>query len=101
MKIIMLKVKSTFIPLQAFKYQMLKNVNERLNSKAMTQVLKEYNMNDIKQAINSVYVAGNYICIPNSGKDNMILRLLQYGGPGVKALNLLTLTGNQIGGDNL
>ena len=92
MKILKINSRIKSLPLMLFKQEMMNNVNKYQNTKSMKAILDVYSLSDIEQAIDSVYVAGDYICIPDGSRSNLILRLLQYGGAGVKALNIITLS---------
>ena len=92
MKILKINSRIKSIPLMLFKQELLKNIHKYQDSKSMKAILDVYSLSDIEQAVDSVYLAGDYICIPDGGRNNLILRLLQYGGAEVKALNLITLS---------
>ena len=49
-----------------------------------------YTEEEIEDAINSIYYIDDAFYAPVSGKNGMILRYLEYGGPQMKSLKLLS-----------
>ena len=84
--------------LTLLKKQMRLHLNRYAKSGALNNILEEFEMYDIQSAIDSIYLIGNHICIPDNTRDGYILRLLEYGGPKIKALNLMTRLGVRMGG---
>ena len=49
-----------------------------------------YTEEEIDDAINSIYYQDNSFYAPVAGKNGMILRYLEYGGPQMKSLKVLS-----------
>lgn len=54
------------------------------------QLLKEFNESDIINAIKSIYYNGEFISVPETGGDSLIIRYLEFGGENVKASNIVS-----------
>lgn len=91
MKILQVKTFTPYVSLEMYKACCLDVINKRLNTLSMNEILKQYSYDDIKRAVNSIYLENNYICIPEYNQSSKILRLLQFGSNNIKALNILTL----------
>lgn len=78
-----------------FRNNLLNNIYKYMNTKSMQNVIKEFSKEEVIDSINSIYYSSGYIC---TNSNNRILRLIEFGGPGVKPLCLLTLSGIGIGG---
>lgn len=57
---------------------------------SVLQLLKEFDEDDIISAIKSIYYNGEFISVPESGGDSLIIRYLEFGGENVKASNLVS-----------
>lgn len=60
------------------------------NSLGLFQILDKYNINEIKEAINSITISNNYLIVPEQTKASVILRYLEYGGEDIKAIHFLS-----------
>lgn len=87
----------------------LGNMTLRLYKRKLLTLIENYDVHgafekcevavdDMKLAVDSIYLSGGYICMPDNCRSSYILRLLEYGGPTIKALNLLTLSSVKLGG---
>lgn len=56
-------------------------------TKAMQSLHSMFSDNDFKVALSQIYLDGDFICASSS---NRLLRFLEYGGPHVKALRILS-----------
>lgn len=92
MKIMKVSDRLVSVPLTIYKNNLKNNILKYMNTKQMTYILSSYSVEELLQAVDSIYVSGRFICIPDNGKNNFILRMLQYGGAGIKALNLLSIS---------
>ena len=54
------------------------------------QLLGEFSENDIMNAIKSIYYNGEFISVPETGGDSLIIRYLEFGGENVKASNIVS-----------
>lgn len=71
--------------LHIYKQSLLQYIELYRNSESMKEIRKSYSDLDFNNAVNSIYINNEYICA-----ESQLLRLLQYGGPRIKALNLLS-----------
>lgn len=74
-----------------FKNRVKKLLQMLLNAHALDPILDEYSEDDILNSINAIYCSGSYIMLRDSSYNGKILRLLQFGGPKLKALNVLSM----------
>lgn len=81
--------------LRMYKSMLVKLMDEYESTKAMSEINRVFNKQDIDVALASIYIDGPYI-VTNS--SNRLLRLLEFGGPNIKALNLLTKASRKLGG---
>lgn len=56
------------------------------------QLLEEFSENDIMNAIKSIYYNGEFVAVPETTGDSLIVRYLEFGGENVKASNLVSST---------
>ena len=73
----------------------MKFIHEYEETKAMVEIHKMFTDSDIETALACIYVDGDYI-VTNS--SNRLLRLLEFGGPNVKALNILSKASKALDG---
>lgn len=72
-------------------------VDQFLSAGALVPMERIYGVETIHKAIDTLYIGGdNYICIPSGTISAVILKTLQFGGYGVKALNILTRAGGSL-----
>ena len=62
---------------------------------AFSQALNQYSVTEIKEAFDECFIKGDFLIVPDKSKEDKILRLLEYGGQGVKASNLVTIIRNK------
>ena len=62
-------------------------INYYKDTEAMQSLHNMFSDNNFKTALSQIYIDGDYICIDST---NRLLRFLEYGGPHVKALRILT-----------
>lgn len=92
MKVLKINDRIVSVPLTLYKNKLKNNIVKYQNTKSLQAILSSYSMDEILQSVDSIFVSGEFICIPDEGRNSFILRLLQYGGANVKALNLLSLS---------
>ena len=82
------------------KYQklVLNEIRRLEKTKTVQELIKMYGEDDVFSAYTCIYLGGNYICFDDSSKSGIILRYLQYGGPRMPALNVLSTTAGALGG---
>lgn len=87
------------IVLKTVRSRVMENLYKVKETKAVKELLNQYNKNEIEDSLMDIYIDGNYICMDSRNK---ILRLMEYGGPKIKALNLISKTCREfIGGRTL
>lgn len=101
MKIV--KINPIFGNRMLHKYQgMVQSEIIRLSgTKTIKQLIKMYGEDNVFKAYICIYLNGSYICFNESSTLGTILRYMQYGGPNMPALNILSSTSNKIGGSML
>ena len=77
--------------LKIYKQRIMSYVNLYKETKSMINILKEFSIEDIERTVESIYVINGIIQSPSNSRQDYLLRLLQYGGKNVKALNILSL----------
>lgn len=85
------------IYLKLYRVQCWKNVLDYINTKSMQEILKHYSLEDINDAISCIHINNGSVNIPDGNRFGLLLRLLQFGGYRVKALNILTKTVSDMG----
>lgn len=90
MKIQQINMVVSPLVLRIYKNRLRELVNKYLNVGALKAIEDMFGTNTIFDAIESIYVDDGYLCIPPTGAYSTILRYIQYGGPKVKSLCLLT-----------
>ena len=84
---------------RALRSRVMQNLYKARTTKAVNELFNQYSKDEIEDSLFDIYIDGNYICIDSRNK---ILRLLEYGGPKIKALNLISKTCREfIGGRTL
>lgn len=79
--------------------QLLSNEIRRLEkTKTVQELIKIYGEDEVFNAYTCVYISGNYICFDDTTTSGIILRYLQYGGPRMPALNVLSFISGKLGG---
>lgn len=78
---------SSGLLLKAFRLCVMRYVDIYKNTEAMIEIKKEFNDDNFRNALSQIYIDGDYICYNAS---NRLLRLLEFGGPNIKALNILS-----------
>ena len=71
-------------------------IEQFLNAGALVPMEKLYGVEAIRNSVKSLYLDGDYICAPSGTTNAIILKTLQFGGFGVKALNILTRAGGSL-----
>lgn len=96
---IVLKVNSLIgnIELNLFKNEVQKMITELLSSGMFDKILTEFSEEDILSSVNGLYLSGAYIRL-SSTKDGKLLRYLNFGGPNLKATNVLSRCAVSFGG---
>lgn len=95
MRVLKINKVTDTISLRVYKDTLVQNIIKYKDTKAMNELCNMYDFDTILSSVDDVYVSGEYICIPSS---SLILKYLQYGGRGIKALNLLSLSYVNMGG---
>lgn len=95
MKVVKINKVNDIISLRVYKDVLIENINKYRDTKAMKELCNMYDFDSIISSVDSIYLSGEYICIPS---NSTILKYLQYGGKGIKALNLLSLSYMNMGG---
>lgn len=75
-------------------YDMIK---EYIKSGQLDNILEEFSESELLQSVNGLYLSGEYIRLSNS-KDGKLLRLLNFGGPRLRATNILNRCSVSFGG---
>lgn len=65
------------------------------NTKPIIELKKMFTDEEIEETISNIRYSGNYIF---SVGDDKILRYLEYGGPNIKALNIISKINNNLSG---
>lgn len=73
--------------LRLYRNSVLSYIKYYNDTKAMQSLHSMFSDRDFDLAISQIYIDGDYICIASS---NRLLRFLEYGGPTVKALRILS-----------
>ena len=81
--------------LRLYKGAVEKYIEYYKDTKPMIELHKLFDEKAFKVALSQIYLDGDYICVSSS---NRLLRFLQYGGPGVKALYILSKAYNGLSG---
>lgn len=92
------------IPLTINANLVIKNVKKLIkvylkeNKQDYDKLKRLFKEEEILQAINSIQVIQGNIVIPTMGTDGKILRILEYGGYGLKANKLISRISRRLGG---
>lgn len=87
-----------YIILNRFKERVKEAINDLINSGLIDDLLNDIKKDELLDSINAIYLSGDSLMIENS-YEGMILRLLQYGGPKIKATHILTDCAKSLGGE--
>lgn len=81
--------------LRLFKSRVNTYIDYYKETEAMQSLHNMFGDGAFKTALSQIYIDGDYICVNSS---NRLLRFLEYGGPKVKALRILTKASAGLGG---
>lgn len=85
------------IELELFKNEVQKMINVLIKSGMLDKVLKEFSEEDLLSSVNGLFLSGDYIRLSNT-KNGKLLRYLNFGGPNLKATNVLSRCAITFGG---
>ena len=89
MKIVKINALIGNVVLKRFKEILRNEIETLIDSGILDKVMQYVNKDDILNSVNSIYISGDYLAVSNS-YEGKIIRLLHFGGPGLKATNILT-----------
>ena len=64
-------------------------------TKSIIELKKMFTEDEINETISNIYYSGGYI---ETSGDDKIIRFLEYGGPNIKALNIISKINNSFSG---
>ena len=78
---------SAYLLIKAFRMCVMRYVDIFSDTTSMIEIKKEFDDEDFKLAMSQIYLEDDYVCY---NANNKLLRLLEFGGPRIKALNILS-----------